>query len=309
MEEFLAHELTIESITQKGLLILIIYAILEMAYLYFFKKYEGMKDYKQTTINFLFVIGMNIVVGALIGVISTASFSLLAFKNALFTTDLTYYWWIYGFLIYELFYWIQHWLAHKVRLIWCLHSPHHAPESMNMLVGFNHSFIEVIFYMPFFLGFMPSLLGVHPVIVLSIAVIDIIWGNLLHINEKVVPSGRYGLLEKILQTPSHHRVHHAQNVMYLDTNYNSMTLFWDWALGTLQPLREDEKVKYGITRNVKSDNFWDVQFGEFVLLAKDMWNASGILNKLNYLFQPPGWSHTRKHTGLVSELKKELKKD
>ncbi|MDG2448926.1 MAG: sterol desaturase family protein, partial [Saprospiraceae bacterium] len=203
----------------------------------------------------------------------------------------------------------QHWLAHKVRLIWCLHSPHHAPESMNMLVGFNHSFIEVIFYMPFFLGFMPSLLGVHPVIVLSIAVIDIIWGNLLHINEKVVPSGRYGLLEKILQTPSHHRVHHAQNVMYLDTNYNSMTLFWDWVLGTLQPLREDEKVKYGITRNVKSDNFWDVQFGEFVLLAKDMWNASGILNKLNYLFQPPGWSHTRKHTGLVSELKKELKKD
>ena len=104
MEEFLAHELTIESITQKGLLILIIYAILEMAYLYFLKKYEGMKDYKQTTINFLFVIGMNIVVGALIGVISTASFSLLAFKNALFTTDLTYYWWIYGFLIYELFY-------------------------------------------------------------------------------------------------------------------------------------------------------------------------------------------------------------
>lgn len=147
-----------------------------------------------------------------------------------------------------------------------------------MFVGFNHSFLEVIFYMPFFLGFLPAFLGVHPAIVLSIALVDVCWGNLLHINDSVV-TGRYGFLEKFLQTPSYHRVHHAQNVRYMDTNYNSITLFWDGIMGTLQPLYDDEKVAYGITRNVKTTNFLDVQFGEFALLAKDIWRAPTFLDK------------------------------
>ncbi len=305
MEEILTTLPDIQSVTQTGLLILIIYGLLEMVYLYFFKQYKGMKDYKQTTFNFAFVIVINILVNTLMGTISTASFSILAFQNAIFITDLSWYWWIYGLLVYEFFYWIQHWLAHKVRLLWCLHAPHHAPESMNMFVGFNHSFIETIFYMPFFLGFMTTFFGVHPIIVLSIAVIDIIWGNLLHVNENVV-SGRYGILEKILQTPSYHRVHHAQNIRYMDTNYNSITLFWDWVFGTKQILNKNENVIYGITRNVKSDSFIDVQFGEFYLLGKDIWGAPGIVNKIKYLIMPPGWSHTGEHNGLVSHLKKTL---
>ncbi len=176
---------------------------------------------------------------------------------------------------------------------------------MNMFVGEIHSFLEVIFYMPFFLGFMPTLFGVHPVIVLSIAIAGITSGNLLHINEKVV-SGKYGILEKVIQTPSYHRVHHTQNIRYMDTNYNSSTVLWDWLLDTLQPLRPDEKVRYGITRDVKTDSFFDVQFGSFILLFKDVWKAPGFMNKLKYLFKPPGWSHTGNHTGLVSELKTQL---
>ena len=161
--------------------------------------------------------------------------------------------------------------------------------------------------MPFFLGFLPTLFGVHPIIVMSITIVDVIWGNLLHINESVIP-GKYGFLEKILQTPSYHRVHHAQNIRYMDTNYNSITLFWDWVLGTLQPLVAEEKVRYGITRAVKTHSFFDVQFGEFILLAKDMLKAPGWANKLKYPFMPPGWSHTGDHSGMVSELKKTLKK-
>ena len=304
MEEILDAKLSIESILNISLMILISYGLLEMIYLYFFKKYEKMGDYRQTTINFFFVILMNVVLGALLGTVSTGVFALVGHQSALFDGGLQWYWWIYGLLIYEFLYWVQHWLAHKVRLLWCLHSPHHAPESMNMFVGFNHNFLEVMFYMPLFLGFLPALFGVHPIIVLCIAVVDVTWGNLLYINDSVV-TGRYGILEKVFQTPSYHRVHHAQNIRYMDTNYNSITLLWDWIFGTLQPLDDNEKVVYGITRDVKTSSFMDVQFGEFVLLAKDVWNAPTLKDKISYIFMPPGWSHTGYHN-TASALKEQL---
>ena len=304
MEELLAEQVTFEQVLNFCLMILIIYGILEMAYLILWRKYEKSNEYKQTTTNFVFVLVLNIAVATFIGVVSTATLSILGFKLSLFQLGTAWYLWPVGLLIYEFFYWVQHWLAHKVRILWCLHSPHHAPESMNMFVGFNHSFLETMFYMPFFLGFMPALFGVHPFVILGIVIIDVTWGNLLHINDSIV-TGRYGILEKILQTPSYHRVHHAQNVRYMDTNYNSITLFWDWALRTLQPLEDNEPVRYGITREVKTTSFWDVQFGEFVALFKDMVRAPGIIAKLKYAFMPPGWSHTGEHQ-TASMLKSQL---
>ena len=304
MEDILIAKLSIESYLNICLAVLITYGLLEMVYLYFFRKYNRMKEYKQTTTNFVFVIAMNMIMAALFGTISTGALSILGYQQSLFAGGLQWYWWVYGLFVYELFYWIQHWLAHKVRLFWCLHSPHHAPESMNMFVGFNHSFLEVIFYMPFFLGFLPALFGIHPIIVLSIVLVDVTWGNLLHINDSVV-KGRYGLLEKFLQTPSYHRVHHAQNIRYMDTNYNSITLFWDWALGTLQPLLDDEQVDYGITRNVDTTSFFDVQFGEFASLFRDVWNAPTWGAIGSYIFRPPGWSHSGDHK-TVKELKRQI---
>ena len=158
-----------------------------------------------------------------------------------------------------------------------------------MLVGTNHHVLEGTFYLPFFAGFMPALFGVDPIVCVAINVVDSVWGSFLHISSEIVPKGRYGFLERILQTPSHHRVHHAKNVRYLDTNYNSITLFWDWAFGTLQPLREGEPPVYGITREVDPGSFWDVHFREFVLLARDVRRARGLRAKLGYLLRPPGW--------------------
>lgn len=197
--------------------------------------------------------------------------------------------WIYGWLVYEFWYWVQHWAAHKVRLLWCIHSPHHAPESIHMLVGANHHFLESTFYMPFFAGFIPALCGVDPLVCLSINVVDSIWGSFLHISDEFVRDGRYGILGRFLQTPSHHRVHHAKNVRYLDRNYNSITLFWDWVFGTLEPIREVEPPEYGITREVDTGSFWDVHFREFVLLARDVRSAETWSDSLSYLWKPPGW--------------------
>jgi len=197
--------------------------------------------------------------------------------------------WLYGLVVYEGAYWLMHWMGHKVRLLWCIHSPHHAPESMNMFVGFNHSFLESVFYLPLTLGLPCALLGVHPLVFAGISLLDVVWGNLLHISDRVVLR-RYGVLERVLQTPSYHRVHHGQNIRYVDTNYNSITLLWDYLLGTLQPLDDDEPVIYGITRDVDTSSFWDVHFGDFVALWRDVRSAPTWRAKLDYLLKPPGWS-------------------
>jgi sterol desaturase/sphingolipid hydroxylase (fatty acid hydroxylase superfamily) len=237
-------------------------------------------------------IGFNGLIGAIVTVLyGPVTKTLLAFWGASLSpldAGLGLLGWVYGFLIYEMMYWLQHWLAHKVRLLWCLHSPHHAPGSMNMFVGFNHSFLETIFYMPFMLGFMTAVLGVHPFIVLALTVVDVVWGSILHVSDNVVKR-RWGPLEYFMQTPSYHRVHHAQNVQYLDTNYNSITLFGDWLMGTRQKLDDAEPVRFGITREVNTSSFLDVHFGEFTLLWQDIRSARNLREVAGYLFCAPGW--------------------
>ena len=112
---------------------------------------------------------------------------------------------------------------------------------------------------------MTAFSGIPLEVVFVISIIDGFWGKFLHISPQLVP-GRYGPLEHFLQTPSWHRCHHAKNLRYMDTNYNSITLFWDWIFGTLQPLRDDEPAEYGKTRGVDSKSWVEVQFGEFKAL-------------------------------------------
>jgi hypothetical protein len=125
--------------------------------------------------------------------------------------------------------------------------------------------------------------------------IDGTWGAFIHIGENFIKDGRLGFLNKIILTPSHHRVHHARNPLYMDTNFCNLLNIWDRVFGTLQPERKEIPVEYGITRKVKAGNFWDVYFGEFYFLAKDIAKAPGLKNKILYMIMPPGWSHTGDH--------------
>ena len=235
-------------------------------------------------------IGTLVVAGRLWGPVSVGLFAVLAERIApVGSLGLGPVGWVYAWLVYEFWYWVQHWAAHKVRLLWCIHSPHHAPGSISMIVGTNHQLLEGALYLPFFAGFLPVLCGADPLACVAINVVDAVWGSFLHISDEIVPKGRYGWLERVLQTPSYHRAHHAKNVRYLDTNYNSITLFWDWVFGTLQPLRDEEPVTYGITREVDTGSFWDVHFGEFALLARDVRSAATWGDKLRTVLSPPGW--------------------
>lgn len=289
-------------IGEVALLAMFVYAIGELLWLTVLRKQVSFRhEYSQVVTNFVLV---NVITSSL-RILGAAGFALLGANFALFELNMDWYVWPIAFLIYEFWYWVQHFFAHKVRLLWCIHSPHHAPDTMSMFVGFNHHLLEAP-YLSFFAGFLPALCGVPLEMIIVINAIDVIWGSLLHASPRVISKG-YGPLEYFLQTPSYHRVHHAQNPRYMDTNYNAMSLFWDWALGTLQPLKDDEPVVYGITRDVDVESWVDVQFGEVALLWRDVKSAPGLKSKLGYLLMPPGWSHTGDHK-MASSVKRALEK-
>jgi len=215
-------------------------------------------------------------------------------KYGLIRTSFTWYWLIYGYIIWEFSHFIYHYLGHKVRLFWCLHSTHHAPESMNLSVSYAHFFLEAP-YADVIRTSICIFLGVSPPLLFFIMFIDGTWGAFIHIGENVLKDARLGFMNRFILTPSHHRIHHARNPLYMDTNFCNLLNIWDRIFGTLQPERKEMPPEYGITRKINPANFFDVYFGEFYYLFRDMAAAPGIKNKLLYIFMPPGWSHEGMH--------------
>ncbi|HJP62873.1 MAG TPA: sterol desaturase family protein [Mucilaginibacter sp.] len=158
-------------------------------------------------------------------------------KFALFTVSLTWYNWIYAYICWELASWVFHFSCHRIRLLWCIHAPHHAPAEINMAVNWVHFFAEG-YYSSFIHLLILTLLGVNPVMFMVLLSIDNVWGIFVHVSEDSLKNGQMGLLQHLVITPSHHRVHHAKNPLYIDTNFASALPIWDWIFGTYSLLRK-----------------------------------------------------------------------
>lgn len=248
------------------------------------------KHYRISLLTYIF----NRVVSRFIS-IAAVTFCIGVFEPiSLLKTSMTWYWFIYGYIVWELAHFVYHYYGHKVRLFWCLHSTHHAPEGMNLSVAHAHFFLEGP-YADVIRTSICIFLGVTPPMLFLIMAIDGTWGTIIHVGENLMKDGRMGFLNKIILTPSHHRVHHARNPVYMDTNFCNLLNIWDRAFGTLQPELKEVKIEYGITRPMKSGDFMDAYFGEFIALGKDVYRAPGLKNKLLYIVMPPGWSHTGDH--------------
>jgi sterol desaturase/sphingolipid hydroxylase (fatty acid hydroxylase superfamily) len=211
-------------------------------------------------------------------------------KYAIIQTSITWYWFIYGYLVYELNNFIRHYLTHKIRLLWCFHAVHHSSEDLNSSVTLTTFFVENL-YSEFFAAMFCMILGVQPLMLFAIMIIDSIWGAFVHISESTMKNARLGFLEKFILTPSHHRVHHGRNHLYMDTNFCSIINVWDIIFRTYQEEKEEIPVDYGITRPMDPKKFVDVYFGEIASLWHDVMAAPGLKNKIAYIFMPPGWSH------------------
>jgi sterol desaturase/sphingolipid hydroxylase (fatty acid hydroxylase superfamily) len=210
-------------------------------------------------------------------------------KYAIIHTTFTWYWFIYAYVIYEFGSFARHYLTHKIRLLWCFHSIHHAPEDLNASVTLNTHYVENL-YTEFFTTTLCMLMGVEPLMFFTVMILDSIWGAFVHISEDSLKNGRLGFLEKIILTPSHHRVHHGRNPLYMDTNFSSIIPIWDRLFGTYQEESKDFKIEYGITRPINAQSFMDVYFGELQLLWKDLKEEPKWSNRIKYIFMPPGWS-------------------
>jgi len=277
-------------LTYEGIVALIVPIIpflifLELLLGFVYKKPQT-KVYKVIFLIYLF----NRIVGRFIS-IGMVAFCIGALQRyALVETSMTWYWFLYGYVVWEFAHFIYHFLAHKVRLFWCLHATHHSPEEMNLSVTHAHFFLEAP-YADFIRTSICILLGVEPILLFTIMFIDGTYGAFIHVGENLIKDARFGFLNKFILTPSHHRVHHARNPLYLDTNYCNLLNIWDRIFGTYQEEDPNLEIDYGITRPINSGNFIEVYFGEIIHLGKDVINAPGLLNKLKYIFYPPGWSH------------------
>ena len=266
-----------------------IVTVIEFGIACFYRRFK-LVEYKIPFFFYLF----NLIIGRFISIAAIAFMIGILSPYAIFKSGFTWYWFLYGYIIWELGHFFYHYLAHKIRLFWCLHSTHHAPENMNLSISFAHFFLEAPYADVIRTGTC-ILLGVDPPVLFLIMFVDGFWGGFIHIGERLGRKARCGPLFNYILTPSHHRVHHGRNPIYMDTNFCNLLNIWDRVFGTYQPELNDVPVEYGITRQIKPNSFLDAYFGEIIFLAKDVAKAPGIKNKVLYLIMPPGWSHTGDH--------------
>jgi sterol desaturase/sphingolipid hydroxylase (fatty acid hydroxylase superfamily) len=263
--------------------------IIEIFRALLYKRFR-IEDYRMPFFNFV----ANRLISRFISIAAIGFCIALLGRWAIVTSTFTWYWLIYGYIIWELAHFVYHYLGHKVRLFWCLHSTHHTPESMNLSVTYAHFFLEAP-YADVIRTSICILAGVNPPLLFLIMAIDGTWGAFIHVGENILKDGRMGFLGRIILTPSHHRVHHARNPLYMDTNFCNLLNIWDRVFRTYQEEQPAVRIEYGITRPVNQRNFLDFYFGEFVCLGRDIARARGWENKILYIFMPPGWSHTGEH--------------
>lgn len=213
-----------------------------------------------------------------------------------------YVYWILLFFLEDLAFYTLHYVDHHCRLFWAVHVTHHSSEHFNLTTGFRSSVFQPLYR---FLYFIPLvLLGFNPADIVIMYSMTQIYGIIVH-TEHI---NKLGFLEFIFVTPSHHRVHHASNVEYLDKNMGMCLIIWDRLFGTFQEELSDTPPRYGLTKPIENNKLTHTVFHEWKEIGKDFRQPVSLRTKLRYLFKAPGWSpdgsrQTSKELQKESEVK------
>ncbi|CAM1371204.1 Sterol desaturase/sphingolipid hydroxylase, fatty acid hydroxylase superfamily [Tenacibaculum sediminilitoris] len=198
-------------------------------------------------------------------------------------------WWAWILLLLAddfAYYWF-HRLNHEVRLFWAGHVPHHSSVHMNLGTALRQGVGERIH--KFFFWMWIPLLGFDPLMMFTMMGISLIYQFFVHtelVDKLPKP------IELIFNTPSHHRVHHASNIRYLDCNHAGILIIWDRIFGTFsEELKDVDKPVYGLTVNIETFNPVKVATHEYTAIWNDVKRADKWSDKLNYIFNSPGWTH------------------
>jgi len=204
--------------------------------------------------------------------VATVPFAWWAWLTLLLLDDFNYYW--------------VHRIGHRVRWLWAAHVNHHTSQHYNLSTALRQTWTG-FFALSFVLRIWPAFIGFSPAMILTVGAINTIGQFWIHTEAiRRMP----GWFECLFNSPSHHRVHHATNPLYLDRNFAGVLMIWDRLFGTFQPELDSEPAHYGVTQQLGTFNVLHSVFHEWKAMLKDF-AAAPWRHKLSYLVRAPGWSH------------------
>jgi sterol desaturase/sphingolipid hydroxylase (fatty acid hydroxylase superfamily) len=238
-------------------------------------------QFKDTAASLIMGTG-NVILGLVSKIMVLAIFTVVH-RFAIFKIGYQWWAWVLLFFAEDFTYYVFHRTSHECRLFWASHVIHHSSQRYNLGTALRQtwtgSFMSFVFWL-----WLP-LVGFEPVMVLTMQAISLIYQFWIH--TELIRS--MGPLEWIINTPSHHRVHHGSNQRYLDRNHAGILIIWDRMFGTYVP--EAEAPVYGLTKNINSYNPLRIAFHEWIDIWNDVRSVSSWHLKLRYVFGRPGWKH------------------
>ncbi|NVD44650.1 sterol desaturase family protein [Qipengyuania atrilutea] len=231
------------------------------------------------------------IAGALTGG-AVLALSLVLYEYRVFDFDSKWWtvWWAWPlcFVLDDFTYYLFHRMAHRVRFMWASHVNHHSSQHYNLSTALRQSWTG-FFALNFAFSLPLVLLGFHPVMIAICSGLNLIYQFWIH-TEAIGRMPRW--FEAVMNTPSHHRVHHATNPRYLDRNYAGVFIIWDRMFDSFEPERDEreERIRYGLVRQLGSFSLLWAVFHEWIGIAGDVRRAPWR-HKLGYLLRQPGWSH------------------
>lgn len=245
----------------------------------------GMKINKDMDVISSLSSGMTNTLKALMGLsIAILSYGVMVKYIALFEIESTLWLYVLAFIGHDFAGYWSHRFNHKINLFWNRHIVHHSSEEFNLSCALRQS-ISAFVGIYFFLYIPMALLGIPAEVVGIVAPIHLFsqfWYHTRLIN-------KMGFLEHIIVTPSHHRVHHAINDIYLDKNFSEIFIIWDKLFGTFQEELADVPPVYGTKRPAGTWNPITINFMHVWMLAKDAWYTRNWWDKIRLWFMPTGW--------------------
>lgn len=244
--------------------------------------WRGDYDWRDTGTSLAMGLG-NTIAGALLAGTS-AGIALWAWQYRLFDVPMGWASFALCFVLDDLAYYWIHRAGHRIRWAWAAHVIHHSSQHYNLSTALRQTW-SGLFGLTFIIKLPLFMIGFPPALVAFCGGLNLIYQFWIH-TEVIGRLPRW--FEAVMNTPSHHRVHHGTNPRYLDRNYAGVFIIWDKLFGTFEAERDDEPVRYGIIKNLATFNpFW-VAIHEWVGIGRDLLKARSLRQALLAAFGPPG---------------------
>jgi sterol desaturase/sphingolipid hydroxylase (fatty acid hydroxylase superfamily) len=213
--------------------------------------------------------------------------SIWVYQYRLFDIPMTAAWaWLAIFMLEDLTYYWFHRLSHERRFWWAAHVNHHTSQHYNLATALRQTWTGGVsgtwaLWLPLsLLGFPPAMIAIQK----GVSLVYQFWIHTEAVRRMPI------WFEALFNTPSHHRVHHARNPRYLDSNYAGILIIWDRMFGTFVQELDEEPCRYGVVKNLGDFNIIRVAFHEWVGIFSDLLTAKSLREAFGYLFGAPGWS-------------------